>query len=47
VVDGYGQNDLVATDEARGNTGDMSGAMGFCCRRGNDGRAAGQRNKKQ
>jgi hypothetical protein len=35
MVDGYGQNDLVAVDEAKGYTCGISGTMGFCCRRGN------------
>jgi hypothetical protein len=37
VVDGYGQNDLVAIGKAEGYTGGISGAMGFRCERGNDG----------
>ena len=37
MVNGYGQNDLVAVDEAEGYTGDISGAMGFCGERGDDG----------
>jgi hypothetical protein len=36
VVNGYGQDDQMAVDEAEGYTGDISGAMGFCCWRGND-----------
>ena len=37
MVDGYGHDDPVAVDEVEGYTGDISGTMGFCCKRGKDG----------
>ena len=45
MVDGYGQNDQVAVDEAEGYTGDISGAPGFCCGCGNDGYGENQGSK--
>ena len=36
---------LVAVDEPEGYTGGISGARGFCCRRGNDGCGENQGNE--